>query len=705
MACTEPLTLDSLLIALVVGQVVGLVVAAVLLPPEERWLAPWRPAAMRQVAAFGSWRAIQQCIRPSRVLTLGRVSRDGGRRHARFGQMEAGRVYMSPALLVVQGLGSYLFSSYAQTKSHRWAPLVRRADRSSLVMMSMTMVIGVIGTLLVPVFGHLITGPTFHMLPVAVFGWAVYAASSAAVMPYASLAAVRGRQRLVVLLRTADSVATLGLLAFFMFPLDASASAAPYLLAVGSFVDAVVIRWFILRRYVREEAADATPGTSPPPRRRASAPLGSRRDDARGRPRAGARGPGHPAGPAPDAAAPVSVPVLTFVWLMVISTVLAWRNEVYYSGGIDSVVLAKSAISVVAFIAAYGLWQRSGRGLDIGVRTLSLVSIYLAATVVGGWAAGTLLSAFVVAARVGLLGATLALLVLSTTSWTLMRTLGYALTLMAMACSLPALPAALAGARLAGGLFPLNANQIAMMYGVPSSSWCGGPWPDTSAPSRIGAIVGLLGLIWLTGSRTGLAATLLAVAIVIMLSERVPVPAFLGVMLAVPTIFYVAASTGLVTHYVDRGGASGNVANLNSRTIAWQAAFSTPKDFWQLMFGRGLSAKTVSVSGTYWDTQVLDSSWVSAYVQGGWVGLTVLGLWAALTLWGACRIPRPGLALWVALCVYCLLWSVTASGLLDSYVLFILMATTSLAGERTMRDWASGADDRADAPQAASIRG
>jgi len=404
-------------------------------------------------------------------------------------------------------------------------------------------------------------------------------------------------------------------------------------------------------------------------------------------------------------APPVSVAWLTFVWLMVISTVLAWRNEVYYSGGIDSVVLAKSGISVVAFVAAYSLWQRSGRGLDIGVRTLSLVSIYLAATVVGGWAAGTLLSASVVAARVGLLGATLALLVLSTSSWTLMRTLGYALTLMAMACSLPALPAALAGARLAGGLFPLNANQIAMMYGFPLILLVWRAMAGYLSPSRIAAIVGLLGLIWLTGSRTGLAATLLAVAIVIMLSERVPVPAFVGVLLAVPAIFYVAASTGLVTHYVDRGGASGNVGNLNSRTIAWHAAFSTPKDFWQLLFGRGLSAKTVSVSGTYWDTQVLDSSWVSAYVQGGWVGLTVLGLWAVLTAWGACRIARPGRALWVALCVYCLLWSVTASGLLDSYVLFILMATTSLAGERTMRDWANGADDRADARQAASIRG
>ena len=81
------------------------------------------------------------------------------------------------------------------------------------------------------------------------------------------------------------------------------------------------------------------------------------------------------------------------------------------------------------------------------------------------------------------------------------------------------------------------------------------------------------------------------------------------------------------------------------------------------------------MTGTYWDTQVLDSSWVSAYVQGGWVGMTLLGLWVVLTGWGVLRIARPARAFWVALFVYCMLWGITASGLLDSYVLFILMAT------------------------------
>ena len=115
----HPLTIEALLVALLVGQIVGVVVAVLQLPRSERWLAPWRPAAMREVAAFGSWRAIQQGIRPT-MLTVGRLIVTAAVGSALFGQMEAGRVYMSPALLVVGGLGSYLFSSYAQTKDQRW---------------------------------------------------------------------------------------------------------------------------------------------------------------------------------------------------------------------------------------------------------------------------------------------------------------------------------------------------------------------------------------------------------------------------------------------------------------------------------------------------------------------------------------------------------------------------------------------------------
>ena len=115
-------------------------------------------------------------------------------------------------------------------------------------------------------------------------------------------------------------------------------------------------------------------------------------------------------------------------------------------------------------------------------------------------------------------------------------------------------------------------------------------------------------------------------------------------------------------------------------------------DSWRGLFGRGLAAKTVDVSGAYWNTQVLDSSWVSAFVQGGFVGLVLLVLWVLVTAWDTVRTARAGRPLWVALAAYCLVWSFTASGLLDASVLFILMAVTSLASERPAREWSALAD-------------
>ena len=379
------------------------------------------------------------------------------------------------------------------------------------------------------------------------------------------------------------------------------------------------------------------------------------------------------------------------MWSLLVVSLLSWRAAVYYTGGLDPVVLAKSLLSVVAFVLAFALWQSAERRSQIGIRTVSVVSAFLSATILGGWAAGVLLSSVVTATRLAIVGATVVLLVQSVPMRMLVRTLSVSLVLTAVAVSGTGVPAALTGVRLHGMLLPLNPNQLAMMFGVPLLLLAWEAMGGSLAPWRIASILGLTGLIWLTGSRTGLAAALLAVAIVILLSERVPAAGFVGVVLAIPVVFYISASTGLVAHFVERGGGTSTLSNLSSRTIAWHAAFSSHKDFWQLLFGQGLSAKTVAVTGTYWDTQVLDSSWVSAYVQGGWVGMTLLGLWVVLTGWGVLRIARPARAFWVALFVYCMLWGITASGLLDSYVLFILMATTSLAGERTMRSWANGA--------------
>jgi hypothetical protein len=398
----------------------------------------------------------------------------------------------------------------------------------------------------------------------------------------------------------------------------------------------------------------------------------------------------HPA-PVDEASESLSPSTLrvAVVWGMVTVSLLSWRNDVYYSGGLDPVVLAKSLLSVVAFVLAYALWQGGDRTLRVGVRTCVIVFVYLSATVLGGWASGVLLGSIVTAIRVAIVAATVVLLVMSVPANKLVRSLAYAMTVVALATCFPGLPSALAGVRLAGHLLPLNPNQLAMMFGFHLILVTWQSMTSSPTPRWIAGFLALTGLIWLTGSRTGLAAALLGVAVVIMLSQRVPVASFIGVVLAIPAAFYVALGTGVLAKFVGRGAASTNVTTFNSRTIAWKAAFSAHQDIWGELFGRGLTAKTVAVSGTYWNTQVLDSSWVSAFVQGGWVGLVLLGFWALLALWGVAHIPQPARPFWVALWLYCILWSITASGLLDAYVLFILMVTVSLAGERPMRSWAS----------------
>jgi O-antigen/teichoic acid export membrane protein len=238
-------SLTAILVAWVVGQVVGSVVAVGCLPRAERHLGPWRRPAMGQVAAFGSWRAAQQTVRPS-TLAAARFLLTIAVGRALFGQLEAARVYMAPALLLVGGLGSYLFSSYALKRATAVRDLIRRADRAAAVMLVVTLALGGLATLASPWAGPLVTGSSFSMVPLAVFGWAVYAASSAAVMPYASLAAVRGRQRVVMLVRTSDAAVSLVVLAVLVFPGHLDVSWAPYELAAGSFLGAGLIRRFVL---------------------------------------------------------------------------------------------------------------------------------------------------------------------------------------------------------------------------------------------------------------------------------------------------------------------------------------------------------------------------------------------------------------------------------------------------------------------------
>ena len=240
------ITLAGLFVALAAGQACAIVLGVCLLPVEERWLAlPPLPAQHRAVFDYGAVRALQQAVRPA-LLALTRIVVIALVGVAAAGQLEAGRIYTAPALLVVFGLNSFLFASYALDAKSALPAALRRADRGVLLLLAITVAFGVVAVLCVPVLGPLIAGGQYDIPVTSVVGWVVYTISVAAVTPYGALAAVRGLQAAVLAVRSAILWCRL-LSPRQWHTLTGSAEWVPFGLAVGSFAGGLVIRHYVLR--------------------------------------------------------------------------------------------------------------------------------------------------------------------------------------------------------------------------------------------------------------------------------------------------------------------------------------------------------------------------------------------------------------------------------------------------------------------------
>jgi O-antigen/teichoic acid export membrane protein len=163
------ITLGTFFLAIAAGQLAGLGVALALAPAAERHLVSLRGARIREVASFGGWRGAQVSVNPA-VFTAMRVLVVAVAGTAALGQVEAARIYVAPAILAIQGIGSYLLASYARDRSLPLHALVSRALRSSLVLAAGALGLGVVLWAAVPLVGPWVTGDSFTLPAVTVLG-------------------------------------------------------------------------------------------------------------------------------------------------------------------------------------------------------------------------------------------------------------------------------------------------------------------------------------------------------------------------------------------------------------------------------------------------------------------------------------------------------------------------------------------------------
>jgi O-antigen/teichoic acid export membrane protein len=238
-----------------VGQLVALVLAALLLPRAERQLASPQRGGLRAVVAYGTWRGLQQLLRPG-LLTAMRLLVGVAAGLAAVGLLEAARVYVAPALLAVSGLTSFLFVRYAKDRDHPLAAVLHRADLTVGALVAGTVVLGAVGLALLPWLGPLLFG--VHPDAAVVVGWLAFTVAVAATTPYGSLAAVHGGQRRVFSIRLGDSLLSLAGVAVLLLA-GASPGWAPYVLAGGALLGGLAIRFLVLVPRARRSRGDGLP--------------------------------------------------------------------------------------------------------------------------------------------------------------------------------------------------------------------------------------------------------------------------------------------------------------------------------------------------------------------------------------------------------------------------------------------------------------
>jgi O-antigen ligase len=242
--------------------------------------------------------------------------------------------------------------------------------------------------------------------------------------------------------------------------------------------------------------------------------------------------------------------------------------------------------------------------------------------------------------------------------------------------------------RLAGVLWPIAATQVghlaAVLFTTSLVLWI------CKVISGRNASVSLIvagALLVATHTRTAMAGTLigLTVAIVSLFlghvrARRVTVLGLIAMVLAA-SVF----ASGM-TAWALRGQTAYQASQLTGRTEVWSQVLDARRPKVEDMFGSGLSNQ--SFNGL-----PIDSTWVGVYVDQGVVGVVILAtVVIVLLLLAATQEPGPRRAIALCLVSYCMVASVTETGLgaATPYQLDLIVAAALLAPSAPSRGKRAG---------------
>lgn len=375
------------------------------------------------------------------------------------------------------------------------------------------------------------------------------------------------------------------------------------------------------------------------------------------------------------------------VMTVLVASVVPWRTGAIYEGGVDPIVAAKAVLAAMALVVSLtgSPAGRDGRHLTnrVGPVAIAFVLAFLAVSTVGAVAAGTASTTAVLVLRVLMIAATIVSVVHRSEPRVVIRSLLIAFGFVGTIAAVSGLQDYAAGGRLAGTIPALSPNEIALLVGLPLIGVLVRLLVERVTTSSVVLVLVLGGFFVGTGSRAAFLAAILATGVAVVSTRRVRPAVAVVVALSVPVAVAVVTLTDLVARVVERGGDGASIATLNSRTIAWNTVLQADPGDWPRWIGSGLSTKQVAVAGQYWQTQVLDSSWISALAQAGLIGTVLLAVWVVIGLATSVRasLTVVGFGAVLPAFVFLLIRSVVESGLVDSSSAFVAFFTLVVLAE------------------------